>query len=70
MVCSGWVVGFVTPYMINPDAGALGAKVGFVFAGMGIPLCILFHFYIPETKGLTFEEVCMHILCAMWFAQR
>jgi hypothetical protein len=54
---SGWLVGFVSPYMINPDAGALGGKVGFVFAGLGVPLCILFYFLMPETRGLSFEEV-------------
>ncbi|KAF2094705.1 general substrate transporter [Rhizodiscina lignyota] len=53
----GWVIGFISPYMINPDAGNLGAKVGFVFFGMGVPLCVLFYFYIPETKGLSFEEM-------------
>ena len=54
---SGWLIGFVSPYMINPDAGNLGAKVGFVFAGLGVPLCIAFYFLIAETKGLTFDEV-------------
>ncbi|CAK7201577.1 hypothetical protein SEUCBS139899_004283 [Sporothrix eucalyptigena] len=54
---SGWLIGFVSPYMINPDAGNLGAKVGFVFAGFGVPLCILIFFYIPETKGLSFEDL-------------
>ncbi|PMD13435.1 general substrate transporter [Hyaloscypha hepaticicola] len=53
----GWLVGFVSPYMINPDAGDLGAKVGFVFAGLGVPLCILFYFLMPETRGLSFEEI-------------
>lgn len=43
--------------MINPDAGNLGGKVGFVFFGFGVPLCIAFWFLIPETKGLTFEDV-------------
>ena len=43
--------------MINPDAGNLGAKVGFVFAGLGVPLCILIFFYVPETRGLSFDEV-------------
>jgi hypothetical protein len=43
--------------MINPDAGDLGAKVGFVFAGLSLPLCVAFFFLIPETKGLTFDEV-------------
>lgn len=53
----GWVIGFVTPYMINPDAGNLGAKVGFVFFGLGVPLCIVFYFLIPETRGLSFDEM-------------
>lgn len=43
--------------MINPDAGNLGAKVGFVFFGLGVPLCVAFWFLIPETKGFTFEDV-------------
>ena len=51
------MIGFVSPYMINPDAGNLGAKVGFVFFGLGMPLCVLFYFFIPETKGLSFEDV-------------
>jgi hypothetical protein len=59
---SGWLVGFVSPYMINPDAGALGGKVGFVFAGLGVPLCILFYFLMPETRGLSFEEVSYLLL--------
>lgn len=43
--------------MINPDAGNLGVKVGFVFFGLGAPFCIAFWFLVPETKGLTFEDV-------------
>lgn len=54
---SGWVIGFVSPYMINPDQGNLGAKVGFVFLGFGIPLCILIWFFVPETKGLSYDDV-------------
>ncbi|CAI4213190.1 unnamed protein product [Parascedosporium putredinis] len=33
----GWLIGFISPYLINPDAGNLGAKIGFIFAGMGFP---------------------------------
>jgi hypothetical protein len=54
---AGWLIGFVSPYMINPDEGDLGAKVGFVFFGFGVPLCILFWFLVPETKGLSFDDV-------------
>ncbi|KAF2491375.1 general substrate transporter [Lophium mytilinum] len=53
----GWLVGFISPYLINPDAGNLGAKVGFVFAGFGVPLCVAFWFLIPETKGLGFDDM-------------
>ena len=43
--------------MINPDAGNLGPKVGFVFFGLGVPVSIALFFLIPETKGLSFDEV-------------
>lgn len=43
--------------MINPDAGNLGVKVGFVFFGLGAPFCVAFWFLVPETKGFTFEDV-------------
>lgn len=54
---TGWVMGFVTPYIINPDEGNLGAKIGFVFFGLGIIASILVFLYVPETKGLNFDEV-------------
>lgn len=53
----GWLIGFISPYMINTDAGNLGAKVGFVFGSCGVPLFILFYFFVPETKGLSFDEM-------------
>jgi sugar porter (SP) family MFS transporter len=55
---TGWIFTFVTPYMINPDAGNLGLKVGYIYMAFGIPFCIAFFFFVPETKGLTFDEVC------------
>ena len=54
----GWVVIFTTPYMINPDAGNLGGKVMFVFFGFGLIFSVLLFLYLPETKGLSYEEVC------------
>ncbi|KAJ9611497.1 hypothetical protein H2200_004681 [Cladophialophora chaetospira] len=53
----GWTVGFVSPYMINPDKGNLGAKVGFVFFGLGVFLCVAMFLFVPETKGLSFDDV-------------
>jgi hypothetical protein len=53
----GWVVGFVIPYCINPDAGNLGGKVAYIFFGFGVILSVLTFLYLPETKGLTIDEV-------------
>ncbi|PVH82568.1 general substrate transporter [Cadophora sp. DSE1049] len=52
-----WVVATVSPYLINPDAANLGAKVSFIFFGLSCPICVIMWFYTPETKGLRFEEI-------------
>ncbi|KAF4999869.1 hypothetical protein FDECE_11368 [Fusarium decemcellulare] len=52
-----WVVGFVFPYMFNPDAGNLGGKVGFIFGAttfIGFAGCWL---WLPETKNRTVAEL-------------
>jgi hypothetical protein len=49
--------GFIVPYIINPDAANLGAKIAYIFFGMGVIFSILLYLYIPETKGLSFEDV-------------
>jgi SP family general alpha glucoside:H+ symporter-like MFS transporter len=52
-----WLVGFVFPYMFNPDAGNLGGKVGFVFGAttfVGFLGCWL---WLPETKNRTAAEL-------------
>lgn len=51
------VIGVVTPYMVDPGQGDLGAKVFFVW-GSTCGLCLLFaYFCVPETKGLSLEQV-------------
>jgi len=62
ITCS-WVVGFTVPYIINPDAGNLGAKIAYIFFGLGIIFCVLLYLYIPETKGLSFEDVAPSKSC-------
>ena len=65
---SSWLTVLVIPYMINPDAGNLGGKVGYVFAGLGFVFTVLLFFYCPETKGLTTDEVsafCISINCSL-----
>ncbi|KAG9235450.1 putative maltose permease MAL61 [Amylocarpus encephaloides] len=56
---SSWFFAFVTPYMYNvaPDAGNLGAKTGFIFMGTSIILFVWAWFWVPETKGLSTEEL-------------
>lgn len=54
----GWLIIFVVPYMINPDAGNLGGKVCFVFFGFGVVVTVLLFLFMPETKGLSYEDVC------------
>ncbi|KAJ5232510.1 Major facilitator-type transporter ecdD [Penicillium chermesinum] len=51
------VIAVITPYIVDTDKGNLRAKVFFVWGG-AILLALLFvFFFIPETKGLTLEQV-------------
>lgn len=52
-----WLFQFVVPYMYNVDAGNLGAKTGFVFAGTTVLLFVITWFMVPETLGLTIEDI-------------
>ncbi|CAG8020898.1 unnamed protein product [Penicillium olsonii] len=51
------VIAVITPYLVDMDYGNLKSKVFFVW-GSALFLCLLFaYFVIPETKGLTLEQV-------------
>jgi SP family general alpha glucoside:H+ symporter-like MFS transporter len=52
-----WLITFCFPYMLNPDAGNLQGKVGFVFGGLTLVALLLCFLLLPETKGRTTEEV-------------
>lgn len=54
---STWIITLVVPYMYNVDSGNLGAKTGFVFAGTTVPLLIGVFYLVPETSGLTTEDI-------------
>ncbi|KAK5722958.1 hypothetical protein LTR17_014090 [Elasticomyces elasticus] len=43
--------------MINPDAGHMGGKIGFVFLGLGLCAAIGGYFLYPETKDIPFEQL-------------
>ncbi|KAL2786931.1 putative MFS transporter [Aspergillus keveii] len=53
----GLVMQFTIPYMINPDAGNLGGKVGFIFLGTGLVAAVGGWYLYPETKGISFETM-------------
>ncbi|KAJ1327003.1 MFS transporter SP family general alpha glucoside:H+ symporter [Microdochium nivale] len=52
-----WIFNFSVPYMFNADAGNLGGKIGFVFAGFCIIGYVLSWLEIPETLNLTYAEI-------------
>lgn len=52
-----WTVGFVFPYMFNPDAGNLGGKVGFIFGTTTFIGFLGVFFWLPESKGRTSLEL-------------
>lgn len=43
--------------MVDPDKGNLGAKVFFIWGSLCACACVYAYFLIPETKGLTLEQV-------------
>jgi MFS family permease len=52
-----FVIGYITPYMVDANEGNLKYKVFFVW-GATCGLCIFFaYFFVPETKGLSLEQV-------------
>ncbi|RMJ10737.1 hypothetical protein CDV36_009624 [Fusarium kuroshium] len=53
----GLIMQFTVPYMINPDAGDLGGKVGFIFLATGLIASAGGWYFFPETKGLSFERL-------------
>ncbi|KAK0648981.1 general substrate transporter [Cercophora newfieldiana] len=51
------IIAVITPYMVDEDKGNLGAKVFFIWGGL-CSLCFVYaYLLIPETKGLTLEQV-------------
>jgi len=48
---------FVLPYLFNPDRANLGGKLGFVFGGLCFPTVIFIWWFLPETKGRSYEEL-------------
>ncbi|THY39663.1 monosaccharide transporter [Aureobasidium pullulans] len=51
------IIAVITPYMVDPDKGNLGPKVFFVWGTLCTCACIYAYFLVPETKGLSLEQV-------------
>lgn len=52
-----WLFNFITPYMYNVDSGNLGARTGFIYAGTSVFLLAGAWFLVPDTTGMTTEEI-------------
>ncbi|KXL49140.1 hypothetical protein M433DRAFT_158975 [Acidomyces richmondensis BFW] len=51
------IIAVITPYMVNPDEANLQSNVFFVWGGLCTCAFIYAYFLIPETKGLSLEQV-------------
>jgi len=54
-----FVIGYITPYMVDEGEGNLRSKVFFVWGTTCTMSLIFAYFFIPETKGLSLEQVDM-----------
>jgi len=53
------IIAVITPYLVGQDKGDanLGAKVFFMWGSLCILAFLFAYFFVPETKGLTLEQV-------------
>jgi sugar porter (SP) family MFS transporter len=51
------IIAVITPYMVYSDEGNLGPKVFFIWGSLCTCAFVYTYFLIPETKGLTLEQV-------------
>ncbi|KAJ5946121.1 hypothetical protein N7454_002960 [Penicillium verhagenii] len=51
------IIAVITPYMVDTDEGNLGPKVFFIWGSLCTCAFVYTYFLIPETKGLTLEQV-------------
>lgn len=51
------IIAVITPYMVGEDQGNLRSSVFFVWGGLCTCAFIYSYFLVPETKGLTLEQV-------------
>jgi len=51
------IIAVITPYLVGPDEGNLRSSVFFLWGGLCTAAFVYSYFLIPETKGLTLEQV-------------
>ncbi|OAL32662.1 hypothetical protein AYO20_07820 [Fonsecaea nubica] len=51
------IIAVITPYMVNEDKGNLKSSVFFIWGGLCTCAFVYAFFLVPETKGLTLEQV-------------
>ncbi|OIW28736.1 general substrate transporter [Coniochaeta ligniaria NRRL 30616] len=52
-----WLIGFITPYMVDSTAGNLGVNVSYIWFGMTVISIIWAYVCVPELAGLSRLEV-------------
>jgi SP family sugar:H+ symporter-like MFS transporter len=51
------ILAVISPYFVGEKYGNLGAKVFFIWGGLCTCACVFAYFLVPETKGLTLEQL-------------
>lgn len=51
------IIAVITPYMVGEDRGDMKSSVFFVWGGLCTCAFVYTYFLVPETKGLTLEQV-------------
>ncbi|KAL2266748.1 hypothetical protein VTJ83DRAFT_6100 [Remersonia thermophila] len=51
------IIAVITPYMVGEDRGNMKSSVFFVWGGLCTLAFIYTYFFVPETKGLSLEQV-------------
>ncbi|KAJ8293283.1 Glutaryl-CoA dehydrogenase, mitochondrial [Rhodotorula toruloides] len=51
------IIAVITPYMVGEDKGNLRSSVFFIWGGLCTCAFVYSYFLVPETKGLTLEQV-------------
>jgi len=51
------IIAVITPYMVGEDRGNLRSAVFFIWGGLCTAAFVYAYLFIPETKGLTLEQV-------------